>query len=276
MPRESRQELLTYLGTIRKNTGRNDPISLKQLSKSSGPLCRCISGWLQVGVAALLQKLKGKPYYLPTGVSGRHSEFNALPHPIGARFVLFRVRPGLSVMTLSADHGVRVETTFRMAFKGGLNLFSNDGHKLTIHSLHFDGYRHYGRRLDLSRILRDLGERADKFEIPTGITLHDASSDHRRSDSQGYDDCQLLQLTDLLVSGFRTMLGEATCEAQRQACSPLVVLAEKWNRGRVGFQNSRWHNGFCISEASIVGGSWQFASITPAIKDAQTELFDEQ
>lgn len=210
----------------------------------------------------MLQRFKGRTYPVQTGRTGEHTEFVPLSQVIGARFVLFRVACPLNTLTLCADYARRVETTFRMAFKGGLSLFSGAGGELCIQSLHFDGYRQYGRRLDLPYILRNM--QPDGFRIPSGITLDDATSDHRRADCQSYDDCQLLQLTDLLVSGFRTVLGEATHDAQRVACEPLRVLAEKWGRGRKGFSNSRWYMGFCISEGSIKDGMWQFGPILPA------------
>lgn len=270
VPRMSRRFLLDLLADVRKNTGRTGPISLKQLDKASGPLYRCIDSWLQIGVGAMLQRFKGKHYPLPTGQAGRSSQFVPLTSIIGARFVLFRVVDSLKILTLCADHASRVETTFRMAFKGGLSLFSKTD-EMCVRSLHFDGHRHYGRRLDLNRILRNFA--LDGFEIPDDISLHDASSDHRQKDCQSYDDCQLLQLADILVSGFRTVLGESTQEAHRLACRPLAELAAKWNRGRTGFSNSRWHLGFCISEASIQAGRWEFRPITKISPSQQPELF---
>jgi hypothetical protein len=271
VPRTSRQYLLDLLADVRKNTGRTDPITLKQLDKASGPFYRCVDCWLQIGVGAMLQRFKGKHYPVPTGQSGRSSEFVPLTSIIGARFVLFRVVDGLKILTLCADHASRVETTFRMAFKGGLSLFSTTHDKLCVRSLHFDGHRHYGRRLDLNRILRNMA--SEGFEIPDDISLDDASSDHRQKDCQSYDDCQLLQLADILVSGFRTVLGESTQEAHRLACRPLAELAEKWNRGWRGFSNSRWHVGFCISEASIEDGCWEFRPITRISLAQQPQLF---
>jgi hypothetical protein len=77
-----------------------------------------------------------------------------------------------------------------------------------------------------------------------------------------------------LVSGFRTVLGEATDDAQRRACEPLVALADRWYRGRQGFSNSRWHNGFCISEGALdEQGLWKFQAITPTETPEQPRLF---
>jgi hypothetical protein len=270
VPRESRQRLLSLLAAIRQNTGRTDPISLKQLDKSSGPLFRCISCWIQVGVAALLQRFKGEAYSVPTGLAGQRTEFVPFTQILGARFVLFRVTCPMNTLKLCPDHTARVETTFRMAFKGGLSLFSRAGHELRIRSLHFDGHKQYGRRLELYRILRGI---ENEFEIPNDIVLDDATSDHREPDGQSYDDCQLLQLTDLLVSGFRTVLSEGKQNAQLQVAEPLRKLATRFYRGQKGFSNSRWHLGFCLSEGTIEDGHWKFGPIPTGDDSAQPRLF---
>jgi hypothetical protein len=175
----------------------------------------------------------------------------------------------MAYMTLCANHVARVEATIRIALNGGLRLFSSQGDKLCVRSLHFDGHEHYGRRLNLHHILRDLKNPPEGVEIPDDVVLDDASSDHNKPDCQRYDDCQFLQLTDLFVSGFRTVLAKSENEAQRRVSAPLEALADKWNRGRKGFSNSRWYGGFCISEGRLEKGSWQFRDITIPIESSQ-------
>jgi hypothetical protein len=220
----------------------------------------------------MVQNLKGRRHFVPTGRAGQRTEFIPFTDTIGARFVLFRMNSASKALTLCDDDVSRVETTFRIAFKGGLRLFLSMGVRMCVRSLHFDGHKHYGRRLDRHRILRDV--ESDGIEIPHDILIDDATSDHREEQCQPYDDCQLLQLTDVLVSGFRTVLGQATSEAHRQVCMPLAELADKWNRGRKGFSNSRWGTGFCISEGSIdEQGQWQFSHIEQVIEDKQGRLY---
>ncbi len=192
-----------------------------------------------------------------------------MPEPLAARFILFRVGTPLEYMTLCKNHVSRVEATIRIALDGGLRLFSSQGDKLCVRSLHFDGHEHYSRRLSLNSILRDLRNAQDSIEIPDDVVLDDATSDHQKPDCQPYDDCQFLQLTDLLVSGFRTILGKSENDAQRRVSVPLEALAEKWNRGRKGFGNSRWYKGFCISEGRLESGAWQFEDITSPINARQ-------
>lgn len=275
VPRDSRERLLSLLANIRHNTERSHQLSLKNLNKTSGRLYKCTSCWLQVGVAALIQDFKGRAYATPTGTDGQWAEYLPFTQLIKARFVLFRVREGLDSLNLCHDYAAKVETTFRMAFKGGLTMFSREGDELCIRSLHFDGHKHYHRRLDLGRILRDIGNPPSRIHLHDEIELNDDSSDHRGACAQPYDDCQLLQLTDILVAGFRAILADATAtEAHRQVSRPLLELVDKWNRGRKGFGNSRWFKGFCISEGRIENGEWQFGSIEPDYEVLQTDLFE--
>jgi len=230
---------------------------------------------LQVGVAALIQDFKGLGYSTPTGADGQWAEYLPFTQLIGARFVLFRVRGGLVSLNFCRDYAARVETTFRIAFKGGSTMFSREGDEMCIRSLHFDGHEHYHRRLDLRRILRDVGNPPSRVHLHDEIEFQDDSSDHRAASAQAYDDCQLLQLTDILVSGFRAVLADATAaEAHRQVSRPLSELVAKWNRGRKGFSNSRWSNGFCIGEGYIEDGQWEFGSIEPNYEVPQTKLFE--
>jgi len=275
VPRDSRKHLLTLLANIRHNTDRFHQLSLKNLNKTSGKLYKCTSCWLQVGIAALIQDFKGRGYSTPTGADGQWAEYLPFTQIIGARFVLFRVKGGLDSLNLCHDYTARVEATFRMAFKGGLTMFSREGDELCIKSLHFDGHKHYHRRLELHRILRGIGNPPSRVRLHDEIELSDDSSDHREAGAQPYDDCQLLQLTDIFVSGFRAILADATAaEAHRQISRPLTELVDKWNRGRKGFSNSRWFKGFCISEGYIDNGQWQFDSIERDDEIMQARLFE--
>jgi len=222
-----------------------------------------------------MQDFKGRSYSTPTGADGKWAAYLPFTKLIRARFVLFRVREGLDSLNFCHDYAARVETTFRMAFKGGLTLFSREGNELRIRSLHFDGHEHYHRRLDLHRILKGVGKPPNRVRLNDEIELRDDSSDHRDPSAQAYDDCQLLQLTDLLVSGFRAVLGEtAPAEPHLQVSQPLLQLADKWKRGRKGFSNSRWFKGFCISEGYIANGQWQFGAIKEHKDTPRATLFE--
>jgi hypothetical protein len=222
----------------------------------------------------LIQNLKGQRYPIFTADDRQSLGYDLLEKAIGARFVLFRVRDGHSPLHGYPDHAAKVETTFRMAFKGGLKIFADESREICIRSLHFDGHEHYGRRVDAQRILGRLGTPPVGVYLPDDIEVDDRTSDHRAIDCQNHGDCQLLQLTDVFVGGFRTVLGEAMSESQREVSAPLLDLSKKWRQGARRMANSRWFKGFCISEAFVEDGQWQFGSIEPNFEDKQSRLFD--
>jgi hypothetical protein len=273
VPRSERMRLLALMAAVRKATEYHRPVSLKNVERSAGNLYRCVRGWLHLGVAALIQNLKGERYAIFTGEDGRSPGYDVLDRVIGARLIVLRIRDGLYSLHSYPDHASKVETTFRIGLKYGLKYFSGDGASLQVGSLHFDGYEHYGRRIDLVRIRERIGELPLGVSFPAEAIVDDRSSNHTRSECQSYDDCQLLQLTDVLVGGFRTALGHATREAQSDLCAPLGKLAGDWRRGPSRMRNSRWSRGYCIREGFIQNGRWHFADICPERLDTQHRLF---
>jgi hypothetical protein len=271
VPRSTRPALLRYLSTIRTNTNKQEPMTLKGL-RDTGAQFRCIRGWINVGIHAMLQTFKGKAAFVENGVQTRGVYFVRLERPIGARFILFRVRDGHHSMEGFPDYAAKIETTFRMGLKGGLHLFRNHTSELTIGSFHFDGHKHYGRHVDPARILYGLRNLRSGVRIQEDFGFNDGSSDHRLSDGQPYDDCQLLQLTDLLVSGFRTVLGNASNPVQAEVALGLKELATKWNRGYAGFKNSRWFGGFCLSECWLDSEEWTFGDIRKESQVSQLRI----
>jgi len=272
-PRENRQRLLDLLAGVRRNTNCLTQVSLKTLDGLSGPKFRCTRSWLHIGIAALIQNLKGERYPIFTGEDARSPGYDLLDKVIGARLILSRIRDGHTPLAGYPDHASKVETTFRMAFKGGLSLFSSGGSELSINSIHFDGHEHHRRHIDRNRIIERIDRLPDSVSLPASVEIDDRRSDHRREPCQAYDDCQLLQLTDILVGGFRTVLGTATKQVHYDVCKPLLQLAERWSKGPLRMSRSKWSNEFCISEAYIEDHQWKFANISPAAEHNQPKLF---
>ena len=213
-------------------------------------------------------KGRGQPYF--TGGKKRSAELGLITEAIGARLIVFRLRDGLESLGHASDKTVRFETTFRIGLKGGLNLFAAQGARICVTSLHFDGYEHYGRKVDRKRIVDRIEPLSPGAMIHPEATLDDRSSDHdRKGERQSYDDCQLLQLTDIFVSGFRTVLAEATCYEQRLMCEPFADMAREWNKGSARMKNSRWHGGISLSEAYLEDGQWRFGSLQCKVENKQ-------
>ncbi|MDP2884818.1 MAG: hypothetical protein Q8P51_07350 [Ignavibacteria bacterium] len=267
VPSNTRENLLTHLGIIRKNLNNSDPVNFKGLNKPSGKRFRSVQAWLTLGVSALAQRLKGDPLPLMTGKVGhgptgaREFEYSTLRHKIGAKFIVFRVHGGLSELPNTIDFATKVETTIRMGLKGGMHLLGAPGSSININSFHFDGHEHLGRHIDLSNIVGRITGLREYCSFSKSLIVDDRSSDHRKQHSQNYDDCQLLQLTDVLIGAFRTVLGESKNAIQAEVSYPVVQLLERWNRGPARMKNSRWHRGYCVSQCSLENSQWQFSDL---------------
>src|SRR5579859_6977825 len=87
VPQETRYKLLDSLALIRDRTKYAQPICLKGLDRTTGPRYRCTRGWISLGVAALIQKLKGRPYPYYTGDDRQFAGMANLNDPIGAKFI---------------------------------------------------------------------------------------------------------------------------------------------------------------------------------------------
>jgi hypothetical protein len=252
-------------------------VSLKRLDCSAGKMWNLLNCWVSVGVASLMHRIKGRsqPYF--SGLKKRSPDLDLISDAMGARLIIFRLRDGLESLGPSSTKATRFETTFRIGLKGGLNLFAAQGAKICVTSLHFDGHEHLNRNVDLKRIVNLIHPLSSGVTIHSDVTLDDRSSNHdKKGVCQSYDDCQLLQLTDIFVSGFRTVLGEAKCEAQRLVSEPFAILAREWNKGPARMKNSRWHGGICLSEAYLEDGQWKFADLRPKIEDTQQKLLYPQ
>ena len=128
--------------------------------------------------------------------------------------------------------------------------------------MHFDGYEHYARHIDKSRIVGRLhGLRKYCSISERDDLIDDRSSDHRKINAQDYDDCQLLQLTDLLIGSFRTVLGEKTRDIHSKLAYPIKQMVVRYRKGYARMRNSRWFDSFCMSQCHLDDGSWKFETI---------------
>jgi len=262
VPIDAKQKLVNLLDIARTNSGYSDPIGIKSV-RTDNRIFDNAKAWLTVGVASLGSHQKGGaiPIYL-----GKDSQlkpiYDLFQDRIGAKFILFRERDSLGQMTGHRDHGSRVETTFRMGFKGGLHYLGSDEEPIYINKLHFDGHEHLRRHVDKKRVIdRIQGLRAYCSIEHHQNVIDDRSSNHRLSQSQSYMDCQLLQLTDLLIGSFRSCLGYYTREIHKKLAYPVHSLVLRYNEGYARMRNSRWRNSFCLSECYLLDGNWHFGTL---------------
>lgn len=263
VPLDKKGQLLEYLKTARNNTRYKTPLGIKRVKKKNR-VFDAANAWIQIGVGFLRSKSKGKLYPIYLGERSRGKpKYEQLPCDcVGVKFVLFRETESHQDMSYYSDHASKIETTFRMGLKGGLHFLGKPEDGIHIKKMHFDGYEHYARHLDRSRIVDRLkGLRHYCSVSDRSNVIDDRSSDHRRDDSQSYDDCQLLQLTDLLIGGFRTALGEKTRNVHLQLAHPVKQIIARYQKGYARMKNSRWFRSFCMSQCYLDSGKWQFETI---------------
>lgn len=272
VPEDSSNRLVQLLQHVRDNTGHDAPLGIKNVAIPRGKLFRCAQAWVLLGVGLMRTKAGRKPYQIHLGETklGR-TVFCKLDETLGLKFILFHEKDNHQKMKFLNRYANKVETTFRMGLKGGLNFMSSDEHPIHITKIHFDGNEHHGQGIDNARIIGRLtGLRSSCSVINGDDVIDDRSSNHNRDDSQNYDDCQILQLTDLLVGSFRTFLGECTRDVHKHLCHATRLPIEAFSRGFAGFRNSRWYGSFCMSQCELLNGEWSFSTLE-LIKDIKGE-----
>lgn len=260
VPVHKKGVLLSYLEASRRNYRYSAPLSLKKVSQK-GKIYYCIESWISIGVAALASRIGRERIGIYVGKRVRGTrDYETLREPIRCKFVLLRECDNLARMSPFLDYGGKVETTFRMGLKGGLHYLGNDNEPIYITKMHFDGFKHQRRHLDRHRIVGRLsGLRRYCRIAPDPDIIDDRTSDHTRPECQSYDDCQLLQLTDVMTGCFRSALGVRTNPIHAELEEPIRSLVSRYKQGYRRMQNSRWRNAFCISQCFLdPGGGWVF------------------
>jgi len=265
VPIEKKQVLFQLLSQARQNTHYMKPLSIKKVKKY-GRIYSCSDCWVQSGVAALMSRIKNQscPIFLGS-IIGSQKYYSQFKEVTGAKFILLKYLDNLEEMTGHLDYGSKVETTFRIGLKGGLHLLGSQSERIHIIRMHFDGHKHYHRRLSYDRIINKLqGGLRDYCSISTAPNvIDDRSSNHEKPECQEYDDCQMLQLTDLLLGCFRTVLTPVTKtkEIHRNLAQPVREVVDRYQQGSARMWNSRWRNSFCMSQCYLESGSWKYGEI---------------
>jgi hypothetical protein len=270
VPNESRRELVELLKRVRHNLDHQNPIGIKNVRNNRSKVFDCALSWLSIGCSALRSRTKGEAYPVYLGKRERGKKiYETLDSPIGCKLIVFReVSNHLSFQNYS-DYGSKVETSFRIGLKGGLHFLGDEDSRIEISNLHFDGYKHYGRHIDSERIIKRMNGLRDYCSITDNIC--DLSSNHTIEESQPYDDCQLLQLTDLFVGSFRSCF-HTTRECHKELTQMPEQLLKSYKDGYARMRNSRWRGSLSISQCSLNDDGWSFSSIEYKGKDNQLKL----
>jgi hypothetical protein len=282
VPVLQRQYLLDLLQHVRNNLHFNGVLSMKDAKPNNRTRHECTRCWVEIGAGSLMQTRKNKE--MPAYGTGRYQfengrrkrELRTLQSVIGAKFILFRERDSHGKLDdrFFSDEASKIETTFRMGLKGGAHFLGSDSNPINIISLHFDGNEHHRRNLDRNRIIGRMYGLRDYFSISDNAPLYDKWSNHHKPENkrQSFDDCQLLQLTDLLIGAFRRQL---TGRYQDSLSKPVRKFVEDWKMGFARIKNSRWYHGYCLSQCFIDNGTWNFETLVyKKIETQQMKMFE--
>lgn len=280
IPTAKREELFDILMQARSNFRFEDPLTFKGL-KSKRKKYYLLRSWLSIATMSLVQYRKNRtmPYY--TGkliISNNKRTIEIKDHSsiIGCKFVLFRImddHQNFNDEWLS-EYAAKVETTLRMGIKGGIHLLGATNNPIKIKSLHLDGYEHYQRNVDINRIFSRMFDLRDYCSISQDVYIDDKSGNHRKENCQDFIDCQFLQLTDILIGSFRTILGTSTNDIQTQVSEPIKCLAERFFEGPARMRNSRYFRGYSLSQAVVENGKWEYPQFKSQKIDNNLNLFD--
>lgn len=262
IPESSKKIILEKINYIRENNNFDGVVTFKNVRKKNR-IFHLNSSFLQLGIASLIQTSKAfsHPIYFGKRVKGK-KQYEQLEAKIGAKFILFKERDDHKNMSNFLDYGGKVETTFRMGLKGGLHLLGSESNEIHIEKFHFDGHKHYGRRIDRDRIINRLQGLSQYCKISNGDDLiDDRTSNHIKKGSQSYDDCQLLQLTDVLVGSFRYQLSSEINSIYEGLTKPATSLISRYLKGAKRMSNSRWRDSFSMSECYLEDNQWKFQTI---------------
>lgn len=260
VPVSKKQEYLDLLVRARSNTDYFNKIGIKD-ARRKGKIFNCVSAWAQIAIACLRSRTMNKEY---RAYVGKHENGRAIDEPIetyGLKFILLRESNSHKELEGYRDLASKIETTFRMGLKGGAHFLGSEDEPIDVVKIHFDGHEHHKRHLDQDRIVNRMYDMRDYFHITKRADLiDDARSDHNDPKSQPYDDCQFLQLSDVLIGCFRTAWGYKTRDIHVELALPVKRrLVDEYRKGKRRMEASRWFRSFTLSQCHLKDdGHWEF------------------
>ena len=275
VPDSAKIHILGLLDQARSITGYKHRISFKEIKKLNR-IYDCAKSWISIAIAAMNSKVNSPPTQIYLGhIKYDECKYDIIRHCMFVKFILFRERDAHVRMSNYPDHASKIETTLRMALKGGIHFLGSEDHPIHIRRIHFDGYKHQGRRYDRDRIIgRINGLRQYCSFSERDDFIDDNASDHNKSGSQSYGDCQLLQLTDLMIGAFRVALRGSDKQPHRDLAGLAEPLINRYAEGPARMANSRWGESLSLSQCYLEDGRWHFSQLEcdPSHDSSQQEL----
>lgn len=262
VPTDKKREFYEWLIRARETTGYSVKLGIKKVERP-GKIFRCASAWAQISLSCLRSNTKGRVVPVCLGRDKKGKPSLAFVNSSGMKFILLREREAHHDLTGYPDYGSKVETTFRFGIKGGMHFLGSEENTINVTKIHFDGHQHYRRKVDRDRIVNRLYNLRGYCSVSVRSDLiDDRHSDHEKPGSQEEDDCQFLQLTDILIGCFRTAYGYKTKDIHVELALPVKkLIVDEYTKGYARMSNSRWRNSFMLSQCYLEDGKWKFEPI---------------
>lgn len=273
VPRENRDYLLNLLNEARKNTNYFSQVhyqKIKRRAKCNHETVIITKSWTTIGVSSLQQqKLIKFPLKVYLGRNPKKRTeppyYRILDQLIRCKFMVFKERDKHRKMFFADDNLRNIEITFKMALKGSLHRLFNNNDPVTIGNIFIDGDEQYigeyGRNLNTDEIIRRLRlERRDfVYFLDKSKIIPQKSNHHKLKSGQNAEDSHLLQLCDILIGGVRF---HSYCPynniTKYRISEPCKYLLKHDQNNIARMKESRYFNGFSLSEAWIENNEWKF------------------
>lgn len=199
----------------------------------------------------------------PVGRHRIYENYFSQTEAIGCKFVLFRVPNNHKELDLyGLSYPERVETSFRMAFKSGLNFLIQD--KICINGFYFDGYEHHGGRISLSRIIKEISY--EHVSIASNVFVCDKPRAERL-----VEDKLIIDLVDNVVGALASEVRKDL--DPHNVRHPLLEIISRAKNGDLNKQiNSRLYKTLVLSDLSVENGNIGFNNLF--LPSSQLSLFD--
>lgn len=221
---------------------------------------RCVSNHLSVFSHIIqTQKIKGDnlvtKLYNPTEkykYDREYSHFLEINGLFDCRFGLLKIADNFE--TLNSDtYARKVETTFSFILKGCCHGMFDKDNPIEIIKFYFDGDRHHGGKIDLSKIIT--GNLRDYIKINNEVFI---DSRHRKERDE--ETGMIIDFIDNIVGAWRYKLNDGIDE--NNILYPISEIHGRLIKNLIfSNKNSRWYKSISLSELKMDGDDFYFPNI---------------
>lgn len=188
---DKKTEIINFLKEIRKKHKIDDDKIIKfagSLKRSNTKNAQIVQNHLALFSHLLITKENGAKTHIchrnQKDIYEKKCEpFLTIDKVFGCKFVLFYIPDNHKFLDKSKmTYADRVETTFRIGFKGGVHLLFSKKNPINIVKFYFDGNEHHGRKVNINKITK--GSFRDYCNFDENCDIDDRQLKERDTDSK--------------------------------------------------------------------------------------------